>query len=179
MLRRLYSAIGIVSTAAICGVWIVSAAPDYWLKVAARTNAALAIEPLIYLGARPNSPAIDGQALWIAALMGNSATVRALLDAGADVHAADDFALAEAAKYGRTEIVQILLERGANIHAEDDLALRVASSAGQIETVRLLLQAGASPHAADNDALRWARIGGHRGIIQLLEDSSRKRANDG
>ena len=46
---------------------------------------------------------------------GHMNAVKALLEAGADVHARDDYALREASKNGRTEAVMALLEAGAYV----------------------------------------------------------------
>jgi peptidoglycan hydrolase-like amidase len=53
-------------------------------------------------------------ALVLAAENGETDTVRALLDAGANVRAVDDLALWLAAKNGHTETVKVLLDAGAN-----------------------------------------------------------------
>ncbi|SIO65278.1 Ankyrin repeat-containing protein [Bradyrhizobium erythrophlei] len=152
------------------GVYVTAAdRPDYWLLVAARADVSRAVKPLIALGANPSPARIDDQPLWQAALRGNRHTVEALLDAGADIHASDDFALASAAKYGQTDTVRLLLARGANFHARNDWALRIAASAGQLETVRELLNVGADVHASDDEALKWARESGHIDVLELLQ----------
>lgn len=70
---------------------------------------------------------------------GHTEVVRLLLNAGADVHAGDDFALREASENGHTEVVQLLLNAWADVHAKDDFALRYASALGHAEVVQLLL----------------------------------------
>jgi hypothetical protein len=52
------------------------------------------------------------------------------------VHAEDDYALRMAANHGYPQTVRALLEAGANVHAEDDHALRRGAYWGQTETVR-------------------------------------------
>jgi hypothetical protein len=157
------------------GVYIaVANKPGYWLQVAARADFPRAVTPLVALGANPSPPRIDDQPLWQAALRGNRDTVEALLDAGADIHASDDFALATAAKYGQTDTVRLLLARGANFHARDDWALRIAASAGHLETVRELLNAGADVHASDDEALKWARESGHADVVELLQTHTKR-----
>ena len=49
-----------------------------------------------------------------------------------------DGALRWASKYGRIDVVKVLLEAGADVHAEDDWALRRASESGHTEVVNLL-----------------------------------------
>lgn len=86
----------------------------------------------------PVEQRILGNRLIGAASKGYTETVRALLTAGADVHAEDDMALRWAADYGQTEMVRVLLAGGANVHAENDDALRWAAWNSHTETVRVL-----------------------------------------
>ena len=75
-------------------------------------------------------------ALWCAGLGRHTDTMRALLDAGAD----QDIALLEAAANGMVELVKELLRKGANIHMYNGLPLRMAEYNGHTETVRILKQ---------------------------------------
>lgn len=75
-------------------------------------------------------------ALWCAALGRHTDTMRALLDAGAD----RDIALLEAAANGMVELVKELLREGANIHMYNGLPLSMAEYNGHTETVRILKQ---------------------------------------
>jgi ankyrin repeat protein len=102
-------------------------------------------------------------------LRGNTKTVKALLKAGADVHAEGDLALRVASQRGHTETVKALIDEGADVHAMNDAALRWASRYGQTETVKLLLESGADVHAMNDDALRAAALCGHTTIVKLLE----------
>ena len=77
-------------------------------------------------------------ALRRAAWRGASNAVRVLLEAGADVHAKEDWAVRWAAKNGHTETVKALLAAGADVHGEQDAAVRKASANGHTDTVRLL-----------------------------------------
>lgn len=79
-----------------------------------------------------------------------------LLQAGANVHAEDDYALKFASKNGHYKVVQLLLEAGANVHAEDDYALIRAVVYGHYKVVQLLLKAGANVHAQYDYALEFA-----------------------
>jgi len=99
---------------------------------------------------------------------GHAEVVRLLLDAGANVHAYNDWALQWASQNGRTEVVKLLLDAGANVHANSDWALRWASLHGYIEVVKLLLGAGANVHAMDDWALQWASNDGHVEVVKLL-----------
>jgi len=168
--RSLSVASILIATFLLGAAWLaLSRHPDYWLQVASRAGAPRAVPVLVSLGADPSPIKVEDQPLWQAALRGNVSTVRALLDAGSDIHASDDFALATAAKYGQTETVRLLLDRGANFHAQNDWALRVAANAGHLATVRELLNAGADAHAANDEALRWAQESGHPDVVQLLQ----------
>ena len=85
------------------------------------------------------------QSLIDASLAGDAEEVKLLLDAGADVHALDDYALRRASYRGHTEVVKLLLEAGANVHACDDIAMQLASLHGRTEVVKLLSDWGAHP----------------------------------
>ena len=75
-------------------------------------------------------------ALWCAALGRHTDTMRALIDAGAN----QDIALLEAAANGLVELVKELLRNGANIHMYNGLPLSMAEYNGHTETVRILKQ---------------------------------------
>jgi hypothetical protein len=77
--------------------------------------------------------------LVLAAKEGRTATVKALLDAGAGVHARQDRALVLAAKEGRTATVKALLDAGADVHARQNRALLAAEGGGHGDTVQALL----------------------------------------
>ena len=89
------------------------------------------------------------QRLLSAAFSGDTATVQALLDAGADVNAKSNAgwtALFYAAESGHTATVQALLDAGADVSAKNNLgwtALMGAAINGHAATVRALLGGGA------------------------------------
>lgn len=72
------------------------------------------------------------------------------------MHFNDDCALRWAASYGHNETVKVLLAAGANVHAADNEALCNAAANGCTDVARLLCAAGADAHARDHLALRWA-----------------------
>lgn len=91
-------------------------------------------------GVLPNDPNI----LIKSVQKGDIWLIKQLLEAGADVHAQNDYALRLASEYGHTEVLELLLEAGANVHADNDQALRVAAYGGHTEIIRLLVNYGAS-----------------------------------
>lgn len=89
---------------------------------------------------------------------GDAATVRALLDEGADVNAPNEQGMTPlfmAARSGDTEIVRLLLEASADVNAtfnEQHLVpLSAAVAEGYAEVVRLLLEAGADVNVTTSD----------------------------
>jgi len=113
----------------------------------------------------------DDYALRWASYRGHIKVVKLLLDAGANVHTRNNGALQGASYNGHTDIVKLLLDAGADVHAKNDKALQWASYYGYIEIVKLLLDAGADVHAQDDYALRWASIYGHTNVVKLLLDA--------
>jgi len=75
-----------------------------------------------------------------------------------------------AARDGYTRSVKALLQAGANVHALDDAALRIASWKGQTEVVRVLLQNGANKHANNDEAFEWARQQNHSETMTALQE---------
>jgi len=99
--------------------------------------------------------------------------VKDALDAGADVHASNDYALRWASYNGHLEVVKVLLDAGANVHAGNDSALQWASGNGHLEVVKVLLRdAGANVHVNDDYALRCASYNGHVEVVKVLLDAS-------
>ena len=88
--------------------------------------------------------------LLAAAKKGNTATVKSLLDAGADVNSRDRMditALMWATSKGYTATVWVLLNKGADVRAKDKrgrAALMIAEQEGHTEIAELLKQAGAT-----------------------------------
>ena len=100
--------------------------------------------------------------------------IKELIEAGADVHAREDWALRMAAHNGHLQIVEELLKAGADVHAREDWALLWAAETGHLAVVELLLKAGADVHAREDEALRMAAQNGHLEVVRLLTRYSRK-----
>lgn len=96
-----------------------------------------------------------------------------LLEAGANVHASDNFALRWACSHGRLEVAKLLLEHGADIHAGSEDALYQAAKNGHQDVVQLLLAQGADP-ARCQDAIRRAEERGHSQVAAMLKLATRK-----
>ena len=119
----------------------------------------------------------DSPPIWHAAQQGHLEVVRLLLEAGADMNAANTdgtTALFVAAEWGYLEVVRLLIEAEADMNAKDahgDTALLVAAMRGHLEVVRLLLKAGADMNVVDTDgatALFVAAAHGRLEVLQLL-----------
>ena len=88
-------------------------------------------------------------------------------------------ALQLAARKGHTRMVKALLDAGADIHYNEDAALRLAAWWGRTETAEALLEGGADIHAANDEALKWAKDGQHVGTMNLLQNwTSRRHLNE-
>lgn len=135
------AAIGDLSTIRVLGRWpdtLRDYSPDGWtpLHLAAAFGGADAVRALIDLGADPNQRsrnALDNTPLHACVAISHSPEiVRMLLDAGADIDAAQHggfTALHSAAFNGSTEVVRLLLERGANRELQTDDAQTAADLA--------------------------------------------------
>ncbi len=113
--------------------------------------------------------------------IGDTQSVRRLLDKGADVNARDRgfnaTLLMWAAHEGQAETLSLLLERGAKIELVKEsskTALWYAAEKGRSNTARLLIQHGANPNAKSGDgitALKVAQSGDHKAVIELLRQA--------
>jgi len=120
----------------------------------ARVRELIAADPALL-----NAYAPDGfHPLGLAAFFGNTATVEALVQAGANVNqqsreAMKVGALHSAAAARRPDIVEMLLAAGAdpNLRAEGGLTpLHSAGATGQIDVAEMLLKRGGDINAADD-----------------------------
>jgi len=123
-------------------------------------------------------------ALMLAAGAGQEAAVRALLEAGADIHAADDTnkprqsrstALAYACREGQALTARLLLEAGADPNhrlSNGHTILDESCYEAPLELIRLLLAHGANPNAScgksDYFALKRAVASDRLDVVRLL-----------
>lgn len=125
--------------------------------------------------------------LWDAAQSGDTAAVRAALDAGARVDSIDvrrnpngRRALNWAAWFNHADVIRLLLAKGASIDARNNTgftALHHAAENGSLEAARVLLEAGANPIIPNDNGLNpveTARNFGHDDVAQLLAEAERR-----
>ena len=127
-----------------------------------------------------NDTSIDfGDALRVAAEVGDRDIVTLLLDKGARVDSAPGnggTALRAAVKAGHQEIVQLLLEKGANPDrgpGNIGSPLKAAAEAGNLEILKLLVESSADLDRSPGNTgtpLRAAVQAGHQHVVQLLLD---------
>jgi ankyrin repeat protein len=146
---------------------------------ALRDAASPSIDPkitklLIAHGADVNATATAGRtALHIAAYRGNLAVAKQLLDAGADINAANcdhGGPLACAILHRQTKMVDFLLKRGADPRQQPE-AFSLAAWEGLLPTVRKLLAAGFDPNSRawqGRTPLHHARHRKHRTVVAAL-----------
>jgi len=133
-----------------------------------------------------NSPAAmetrdtDGNtALLRAVNSGDTFEVRRLVEAGADVNAANNSGvtpLMNAGGMGNKEAVELLIKKGANVNHRTPgnyTPLMQAALVGQMEIVKIFLDAGADPAVKDTGgrtAADYADEHKHNDIVQLLKE---------
>ena len=119
--------------------------------------------------------------LIIAVNKGETAEVRRLIEAGADVNAANNAGvtpLMNAGGMGNKEAVELLIQKGANVNHRTSgnyTPLMQAALVGQLEIVKILLDAGADPNVKDTGgrtALTYAEDRERKDIVDLLKSKS-------
>lgn len=112
--------------------------------------------------------------LFQAAREGDSALLRAYLDAGAPAtltNSAGDSLLMLAAYHGHAETVQLILKHGAEADTANDRGqtpLAGAAFKGYTDVARVLLDAGADPDAGSPTARAAAQMFARKEILDLL-----------
>jgi ankyrin repeat protein len=112
-------------------------------------------------------------ALRRAAMDGDTQSVNALLDAGADVHHSVDAPLWCAALGRHTDTMRALIDAG----ADRDIALLEAAANGLADLVKELLRKGADIHMCNGTPLRMAELNGHAETIRILKQWKRRGKN--
>jgi ankyrin repeat protein len=80
-----------------------------------------------------------------------------------------DNAFVGASMYGYLDVVEVLLEAGANVHAFNDYAVRLASKNGHLDVVKYLVEEhGADVRAQSNNAIKRASENGHLDVVKYL-----------
>lgn len=143
------------------------------------------VRDAIKSGADPNRPNEDGQTplLWaVQAANPSLSVIRALLDAGALVDAADgdgNTPLIVSVRDESLPVVEALVKHGADVNSRNkagDTPLSNASCWGGIKVVTYLLKHGANPlipDGADVLPVDLAREQGHSRIVKLLSGNRR------
>ncbi|ESZ08446.1 hypothetical protein X737_33370 [Mesorhizobium sp. L48C026A00] len=157
---------------------------------AVQCDASAASQRLVHRGANleARDPALWRTPLIIAGYQGSAQMVTFLLEAGADVHAVDDFgttALCAAAETGSAALLELLIAHGSNLEHRNDLGwtpLISASANGNLEAVNALAKLGASLEA--RAVLGWtplivaAQSDEADVVFRLLELGARRDAVD-
>ncbi len=115
--------------------------------------------------------------LMVAARVGNAGEIKALLDAGADIHAVNENgsdALMFAAYAGKAIVAQQLMTAGSDVNRANNKGhtpLMSASAHGFSHTLQVLLGQGADSRLKDNDgatALDYAKDNEHQDVVEKL-----------
>lgn len=158
--------------------------PDTALLITAiKTESMEGVVEALALGVSANETDFTGRpVLELAARTGNATLVKRLVDAGAEVDAADEIgfsAIMEAARDGHIEVARYLLEQGADANRRSKAnalyltPMHMAGLSGKAEMVKLLVDAGAALDPLgreDGTPLMWALGEGKmETAMQLLE----------
>jgi len=141
---------------------------DTLLHVFSESGNEIAIELLLKMGARPDTPSSSQTTSLYLAIENNHVTaVNLLLDRGASIGAAE-FGLA--VEKNRAPIVRLLLERGAVVETADsnDNPLFNAAVRGETSLVNLLLKYRQGPNWPAPSMLYMTAVNGHVDVLQLL-----------
>ncbi|KAK7873733.1 hypothetical protein R5R35_013265 [Gryllus longicercus] len=114
------------------------------------------------------------EALGWAAHGGHRGCIVALLDAGVDVNAGDNYngtALHWAAVNGHAECVKELLRRGAKEESLTEVVLVNAAGKGHLAVLKVLLALRVNTNVSFEEALRVAAKKGHRSCVAALLDA--------
>ena len=142
------------------------------------------VKSLLKAGANKDATKTIGlSVLMVAVSCGHVETVRALLDAKADVHFSDDAPLFCSINAGKIDLVRVVIAGGANVNATrlEFSALGLCAKAGRADMARELLNAGAKVAPNDPNPLNYAVESGEKCIdlIRMLIDTGGANVNAG
>ena len=127
-----------------------------------------------------------GDALNVAAAMGNKKICAILLENGADIEAADNEGktpLINAVYSKKHEVAGFLIEKGADINAKEKngwSALMFATMGCEVECVKMMIMIGADVNSKTNEGetplqralkLQQAGLGDYKEIIEVLKEA--------
>lgn len=146
---------------------------------AARSNDAATVLRLIEEGGDVNVPMVDGTtALHWAVYKGSLPLVQALIAAGAEVNARNDYAsspMSEAGVIANVDIIRALLEAGADVESptrEGQTALMSVVRTPHVDAARLLIEHGADVNATEGwrgqTALMFSSAQSQPAMVRLL-----------
>jgi len=126
-------------------------------------------------------------ALILAALVGNEAIARTLLESGANAKASDHMGMTALAYWvvnekGNVSFAEMLINKGAEVDSRDWLGmtpLMVAAREGQVDIVKLLIARKANVNARDDKTRRMyaaAEFNGDLQVVKELKSSGRLNA---
>jgi ankyrin repeat protein len=138
------------------------------LTMAAQNGDAQTLCVLLPLLSRPYDSELLDHALVEAVKSRDRATVKALLDAGANPTAKNHDPVMIAATNGDSPLLRLLHIHGADVSAHDSQAVVAAVVAKQPQALNLLLALGANSHAQNGIPLRLAISQGDAEIVEIL-----------
>lgn len=97
------------------------------------------------------------------------ATVRALIDQGADPSVNDDGLFLKCARENLLDTMKALVDAGGvSVEIKDNYAVKEAAKNGYTDMVAFLIESGADMSAQGHYALKWAGMNGHMGVVHLM-----------
>jgi ankyrin repeat protein/tetratricopeptide (TPR) repeat protein len=141
---------------------------DTLLHVFAESGNEIAIDLLLLMGARPDTPSSSHiTSLYLTIENDHEAAAKVLLEHGASIGTAE---LRLAVEKNRESLVRLLLEQGGVVETTDsrENALFGAATRGEIAMVHLLLQYRQGPKWSAPSMLYLTALNGHVAVVRLL-----------
>ncbi|KAF4627052.1 hypothetical protein G7Y89_g11102 [Cudoniella acicularis] len=146
------------------------------IYLAAQGDRFAVVEFLIQRDADINGPPGDQSPLHAAARSSCLATVRLLIDQGADMRKRAGHGLTPlhyAAEFGSEQTIQLFLDKGVNFEIQDDygrLPMFLAAQGNQPKNVKLFLDLGTHPNVADSDlGYTGLHIAAGDGFVEVMQ----------